>query len=104
MPTVLNVPSIIISSDIARQVSRRAIHGLCMEDRVALSRIVGIVESSILLNDAAAVGIVRRALVKFVRLKIKAASELMRAPCVRNVVGDVAGDCSLLSGTYRHRG
>src|ERR1700680_1002568 len=101
MPTVLNVPGIIISSDIARQVSRRAVHGLCVEDRVALRRIVGIVENSILVNDATAIGIVRRALVEFVWLKIKAASELMRAPCLRNVIGDVAGDRSLLSGTYR---
>src|SRR3979409_2206867 len=104
MPTVLNIPCIIIRTDITRQVICRTVHGLCMEDCVALSRIVGIVESSILLNDAAAVGIVRRALVEFVRLKIKAASELMSAPCLRNVVGDVTGERSLLSGAYRHRG
>src|SRR5260370_212154 len=57
MPTVLDVPGIIISSDIARQVSRRAVNGLCMEDRVALGRIVGVVGSSVFLNAAPAGGI-----------------------------------------------
>src|ERR1700727_1793852 len=96
MPPVLDIPGVIIRADITRQIIDRTVCRLSMENGVALRRIVGVIERCIFLNDAASVGIVRRALVELMRLQIEPTSKLMRSPRLGDVVSDVSSQCGLL--------
>ena len=102
MPTILDIPGVVVGDDIAAQ-QTTLINRLRMECCVALTGIVGIIQDNILLNQRSVVGIKSRGLAALVWFKIEASLNLVRSPCLRDEIREVARDCRLARRVQRYR-
>src|ERR1700742_1388088 len=100
MPAILDVPCVIVSTDVTRNVAASVIRRAGVENGEPLRRIVHIVQCGVLLNYGSAVSVVGSDFAAFLRLEIESDAELVGSKSSRDVVGHVPCERLLLCGIY----